>query len=127
MVRLSPMQSTYDIAAIIKENSAATDIVSVYGSPDRYSDLPFYLGRRIMIVGSDRGTLTRESEQADNAPITTGWFSGLDEIVRQIQTEKTKRVFCLMEKDRLDELKDRGLKDFRVWMDSHGRILISNH
>jgi len=127
MIRLSPLQSTADIASLINENSTAEDTVAVYASPDRYSDLPFHLKKRIVIVGSDRGTLTRESMQEENKSIAAGWFLGLDEIVQQIQSEKTKRIFCLMEKDRLDELKSRGLKDFRIWMENHDRILISNH
>ncbi len=127
MIRLSPLQSTADFASIIQENSNSEDMIAAYGSPDRYSDLPFHLKRRIVIVGSDRGTMTRESRQEENKSLTEGWFFELSEFATVMQKSTPQRIFCLMESDRLKELQNLGLKDFRIWMESHGRILISNH
>lgn len=127
MLKLSPIQSTADFASLINANSTPEDTVAVYASPDRYSDLPFYLQKRIIIVGSDRGTLNRESRQEENKSLAAGWFLDLGELIHLMQKEPARRIFCLMEKDRLKDLQNLGLKDFRTWMISHDRILISNH
>lgn len=127
MLRLSPMQSTSDFAALINSNSKPEDSVAVFASPDRFSDLPFYLKKRIIVVGSDRGTLTRESRQEENKDLAEGWFLDLGGLIHLMQKEPNRRIFCLMEQDRLKELQNLGFKDFRTWMISHDRVLISNH
>ena len=127
MLRLSPLQSTADFASILRENSKPEDAVAVYASPDRFSDLPFYLEKRVIVVGSDRGTLNRESRQEENKNLAAGWFFELFDFVLFMQKNPSRRIFCLMEKNRLQEMRDNGLKDFRIWMESHGRVLISNH
>ncbi len=127
MLKLSPMQSTADFAAIIRENSKPEDAVAVYASPDRFSDLSFYVSKRVVIVGSDRGTLNRESRQEENKALAEGWFYEPGGFVQWMQNEPTRRIFCLMEKDRLKELQNSGLKDFRLWVESQDRVLISNH
>ena len=126
MLKLSPIQSTVNFADIIRENSKPDDIVAVFSSPDRFSDLPFYLERRVAIVGADRGTLNRESRQQENAALAEGGFYEIGVLLERIQNEKTKRIFCLLEKDRLPELLKQGMKDYRIWMESYDRVLISN-
>ncbi len=125
MLRLSPMQSTVNFASMIQENSKPEDSIAVYASPDRFSDLPFYLERRVIIVGSDRGTLNRESRQEENK--SAGWFYELFDFVQLMKKNNGSRIFCLMEKNRLKELQALGLKDFRFWAESQDRILISNY
>lgn len=126
MLRLSPMQSTSDFAALLRENSKPGDIIAIFGSPDRFSDFPFYLEQRVAIAGADRGTLARESFQEENKSNVKGWFYDLGDLSRLIQAEKTQRIFCLLDKKRLKEMTGYGMKDFRIWMESHDRILISN-
>lgn len=125
MLRLSPMMSSVEFAEILKKESTPEDIIAIYSSPDHFSDFPFYLQRRVLVVGSDRGTLTQESLEPDEED-AKGWFLSLENFLKNIHENKTKRIFCLLEKERLPHLKALGFETYRVWLESHDRILISN-
>ena len=74
MVKLSPLQSTYTFASELAPQLRPQNIVAVYASPDHFSDLPFRLKRRIMTVGSDRGTLAQESMEKRHLEDSKKWF-----------------------------------------------------
>lgn len=126
MLRLSPQQSVFEFAQILKQQASKEDMIAVYASPDRFSDLPFYLERRIVIAGSGRGTLERESREADHLENSKNWFYELSDFVNLMKKDP-RRIFCLMEKDRLKEMTELGLGYFKIWRESYDRILISNY
>ena len=121
---ISPFQSTWDYAEVLKSRLKPGDVAAVYGSPDKFSDFPFHLKQRVLIVGSDRGTLDRQSrqmpftEQKKNF-LETGEFISLFK-------EASARVFCLVPEKKFRELKDAGLQTYEVLMAEHGKMLISN-
>ncbi len=125
MLQLSPFMSTKAFSDYLKQHASATDLIAVYASPDSFSDFPFYLQRRVIVIGGDRGTATQESTEEGEDDIE-GWFYGRDEFTKNILPDRTKRVFCLLKKERLDELRQAGLSSFQILMESYDRILISN-
>ena len=125
MIRLSPFMSTFDYAQYLKPLLKEADIVAVYASPDHFSDLPFYLERRVVVVGSDRGTLAEESVDADDAQEDKNWFLESGSFVRLFNARES-RVFCLLKSDGLDELVRVGLEKYTVLKAGDGKLLISN-
>jgi len=125
MIRLSPFMSTFDYAQYLKPFLKQTDIVAVYSSPDHFSDLPFYLKRRVVVVGSDRGTLAEESADADEANKNKDWFLESGAFVRLFNA-RGSRVFCLLKADTLNELVHVGLGKYTVLKAGYGELLVSN-
>lgn len=125
MKMISPLQSSYDYAELIKTHLKKDDIVAVMASPDEFSDLPFYLERRVMVVGTDKGTLTYESEESDHGLETAEWFVSKGELAAMFR-EKRKRIFCLMESHKLQEFINAGIQGFVVLKEGHGKLLVSN-
>jgi 4-amino-4-deoxy-L-arabinose transferase-like glycosyltransferase len=122
---ITPYQSTYDYAELIKTTLKPEDRVAVYSSPDRFSDLPFHLKRRIIVVGADRGTLSETSRDPDDAEEMKGWF--LDNGVFAAEFNKREiRYFCLTEIEKFHEVEEAGVKDYKILKKDHGMILISN-
>ena len=99
--------------------------MAVYASPDHFSDLPFHLKRRVMVVGSDRGTIGEQVRDPKNAPSSAGWFPETADFAKLFNGAE-KRVYCLVDEGDLHELTDAGLKDPVVVEESFGRTLISN-
>jgi len=125
MVRLSPLESTYAFAQEIKPQLNSEDVVAIFSSPDHFSDFPFLLERRVMVVGTDRGTLAQESEEEEHQVESREWFLEPQQFVQMFNT-KERRVFCLLQEERLRNLQDRGLENFREIKRGHGKLLITN-
>ncbi|MCB9799200.1 MAG: glycosyltransferase family 39 protein [Candidatus Omnitrophica bacterium] len=125
MIVMSPLQSTYESAEIIQDMAGPDDLVAVYGSPDRFSDLPFHLQKRIVIVSTDRGTLDRESREPEHAEYNEGWFFNPYEFVQFFNTSD-KRIFCLLETDRFQELQQLNLSKYSVLRNQNGTMLMIN-
>ena len=109
----------------MKEKWREGDVAAVYASPDRFSDLPFHLARRVMVVGSDHGTLKEELEEPQHADDVKRWFPDAGEFVRLFLSRKG-RIFCLLEEKNLGSLQHLGLDDYKVIQRGGGRVLISN-
>lgn len=126
MLKLSPLMSTESFSNYLKNHAHEKDIVAVFASPDSFSDLPFYLRRRIVVVGTDRGTLTQESAEKDETD-AEGWFYSASDFAALAKNSRPNKVFCLLKKDKTDELQKAGLTSFQILMESHGRILIASN
>ncbi|HLD50711.1 MAG TPA: glycosyltransferase family 39 protein [bacterium] len=123
---ISPFQSTRDYADFLKSRMRPGDVAAVYASPDKFSDFPFYMKQRIMIVGSDRGTLAGQSRQMPLAEqkenfLETGEFAALFNAPSTL----SGRVFCLVPAKKIQELVSAGLRRYEVVMAGHGKLLIS--
>ncbi|MBP9733041.1 MAG: glycosyltransferase family 39 protein [Candidatus Omnitrophica bacterium] len=125
MQSLSRHLSVYEFAQAIREDLTEQDVVAMYSSPDRFSDFPFHLKRRVMVVGGDRGTIRQESEDPDNALEVARWFIGLGDFARMFN-QRTQRVYCLTEDEKMGELTEAGLRDPVVVKRLTERVLISN-
>ncbi|MSR77687.1 MAG: phospholipid carrier-dependent glycosyltransferase [Candidatus Omnitrophica bacterium] len=124
MVKLSPFQSSFEYAEVLKPLLKTGDEVAIFSSPDRFSDFPFYLKKRVIIVGPDRGTLRNQSIELE-IDQQREYFLQIDDFVRSFNA-KTRRQFCLMEEDRLQELLLKGLREPIIVKKDYGHILISN-
>ena len=68
------------------------DGVAIYASPDRFSDLPFHLKKRVIIVGSDYGTLAEELDEPEHQEDLKHWFYSAGTFVHLFEN-KSKRFF----------------------------------
>lgn len=125
MIRLSPSQSTKVFADVLRPILKDSDLVASYGSPDHFSDFPFFLERRVAIVGPDRGTLALGSKDEDYAETVDDWFFDKQTLAKFFN-ERNIRTFCLIDEDQLPRLIENGLSNYKILHRSHGRILISN-
>ena len=125
MFFLSPYFSTYKESQTLKFLWKEGDTIAVYSSPDHFSDLPFHLQKRIMVVGSDFGTLTSEVEERQHEKELDRWFLSAGKFVELFSLGKT-RMFCLMKAKSLGELQHLGLRKLSVINEGAGKILISN-
>ena len=125
MLRMSPLQSTEAFAAELHPVLTQEDRVAVYGSPDRVSDFPFHLRRRIMIVGSDRGTLRVESLEDSRENQSADWFLSADDFAKRFK-ETERRVYCLLEEENISHFTQRQVTDYRVIKRGGGKLLIAN-
>lgn len=120
---ISPIQSSQAYAALLKTELRPGDITAAYSSPDHFSDFPFYLGRRIMIVGSDRGTLQGQSEEL-SAEETKNSFLSAGDFVNLLSAPPRGRVFCLVPQEKFHELREAGLQNYKVMKEDRENLLI---
>lgn len=125
MKTISPFESAFEFARVVDQRARKGDTVAVYASPDRFSDFIFYLGRRVVIAGSDRGSLTEESLEPEQAQDAKELFLGASDFVLQFNA-RTRRIFCLLENKKLRMLEEQGLKDYFVIRKVGRKQLISN-
>jgi len=118
---LSTYEEAVQLKALIKEG----DEVAVFASPDRFSDLSYHLEKRILVVGSDRGTLGEELKEAKYTEDAQKWFPSTDEFLRLFNT-RSGRIYCLMEEKNLPELQHLGLSSYKIIRQGGGKLLISN-
>ena len=125
MRSLSPYFSTEVFAQKIRGQLAPEDVVAVYASPDRFSDLPFHLDRRVMVVGSDRGTIGEEARDPEHAQEAAEWFPDTGTFVGRFNARE-KKIYCLIDKEDLPELHRAGMKGESVVLEHSNRMLIAN-
>jgi 4-amino-4-deoxy-L-arabinose transferase-like glycosyltransferase len=121
---VTPFESSYAFIQELKPQLKDGDTVAIFASPDRFSDIPYYLKRRIMVVG-DRGTLSVPTQRKKYAHEVKKWFL-TDMEFSHFFNDRSQRVFCLMETENLQYLQQAGIKDFTVLKEGHEKILISN-
>lgn len=126
MRAISPFQSSYDSAQILKSRAQSNDEVAIYASPDRFSDFMFHLGRRVIVVGSDRGSLALGSQKSENSEEMKKWFLETGVFV-QMFNAREKRIVCLLDEKKLQQLKDSGLGNYVTLKAGEGQLLISNY
>lgn len=122
---ISPYQSTYSLAKGLKPLLRDTDRVAVYSSPDHFSDFMFHLRRRVIVASGDRGTLTAESEEADNLEDSARWFYAPDAFAKEFREAKD-RFYLLLDTESLEDFKGRGVGPYRVLQRSGGKMVITN-
>ncbi|OGW89177.1 MAG: hypothetical protein A3G33_00625 [Omnitrophica bacterium RIFCSPLOWO2_12_FULL_44_17] len=125
MKKIGPFQSSFAYAEVLNSKLQSGDMLAVYASPDEFSDIPFYLKRRVVVVGPDKGTLTYEADEPDHAEENKKWFISREQMV-SIFNENQVRVYCLMEQDKFQDLLNIGIKNYRILKEGFGKLLISN-
>ncbi len=122
---ITPFQSTYPLAKGLKPLLKPDDRVAVFSSPDHFSDFIFHLERRVIVVGSDRGTLTDESQEDENQKNMKDWFLSSAEMAR-LFNEGKERFYVVVDEEKLPELHDYGVKDYRTLHHVGKKLLITN-
>ncbi len=122
---ITPFQSTYPLAQSLAPLLKPEDKVAVFASPDHYSDLIFHLRRRVIVVGSDRGTLTEESQQEENLEKMKEWFLSSEEMSKRFNAGE-QRFFVVVDDEKLEELHNYGVKEYRTLQRSGQKLLITN-
>lgn len=125
MPSLSGIHSTTAFASILKPLLQRQDLVAIYASPDHFSDLPFHLKRRVIVVGSDRGTLYHESMEDNQKDASRHWFMSAESFSRLFNSG-TQTIYCLLDKDKLQQLEQTGLRNYQIIKEDSGKILIVN-
>ncbi|MBU3759676.1 MAG: phospholipid carrier-dependent glycosyltransferase [Candidatus Omnitrophica bacterium] len=122
---ISPYQSTHAFAEVLRGQLRPEDRVAVYSSPDHFSDFMFHLQRRVIVVGSDRGTLTEESAEPDHKEESQLWFFEDQHLVREFKNP-SGRFYLLLDEDNLPKLESYGIAPYRMLLHEGRKILISN-
>ena len=122
---ISPLESTYLFAKAVKSEIKKGDKVAIYASPDHFSDFIFYLKKRIIIAGEDRGTLDQISRTPKYEKSSRPYFMGTGDFAKFFNKSK-ERVFCLLDAKRISNLENYGLKDYKVLKKGYKKLLISN-
>ena len=78
-----------------------------------------------MIIGSDWGELGALYNDPRYSDDMKQWFLDAPQFARLFK-DKQSRFFCLLDEDKLPELKGQGLGDFHIVRKAYGRLLISN-
>lgn len=125
MRAITPFESTFVFAEAIRHDLKEGDSAAMFSSPDHFSDFPFHLRRRVMVVGPDRGSLTDESLEPEHAEEMKKWFLSIEEFVR-VFNSRGQRIFCLTEEEEFHYLEEAGLKDYTAVKKGFGKLLISN-
>jgi 4-amino-4-deoxy-L-arabinose transferase-like glycosyltransferase len=115
--KLAERKCTPELARIAGRLARAGDIVACYGWYQQ--GLPFYSGRRVLMVGC-KGELEFGSEQGDNS----AWFisrSAFDKL-----WDSQLRLFALVKDSDLDGLKKETKTPVRILGQKSNIILISN-
>ena len=112
MENLDPLQSTKELATALKAILKPQDTLAIYGGFEDFSDLPFYLKRRVMIVGTNVGELTYGSRIGDQRE----WFMSEDDFRNHIAKalREGKKVYCLAQKNEYNELLEKGIRNWDV-------------
>ena len=125
MLWISPHQSTYDFAQFLKTRLQPGDHVAIMASPDHYSDLPFHLRQRIVVVGGNRGTLGPQSNKPDHLEESRAWFWDDDVFARKFNG-RGERIYLLLKKKKIGDLNSIGISEYKVLKTGGGKILVSN-
>ncbi len=125
MKEISPYQSTYSFAEYLKTRVNTNTLIGVLGSPDSFSDFPFYLKRRIKLVGPDRGTLTEQSLKRGNEAMAREWFPSMEEFTAQFE-DRSRPAYCLVRQKYIPEFERAGMKNYKVPLKIGKVLLISN-
>lgn len=122
---ISPYQSTAAFARGLLPMLRPEDKVAIFSSPDHFSDFMFHLRRRVIVVGSDRGTLTAESKEPDHFEDTRLWFYETHVMVEAFKKAE-QRFYVLLDMENLVKLEDLGIAPYRVLQKSGQKLLITN-
>ena len=125
MKGVTPYLSTYEAAGTLQRVMKEGDEVAMFSSPDHFSDFPFHLAKRVIVVGSDRGTLSKELQGSEYADDVSYWFPTASEFVRRFNS-RSERLFCLSDEEDMKQLEHIGLVSYKVVQKGGGKLLISN-
>lgn len=125
MRKITPYQSSYAFAELINRQITEDSLVAVYASPDEFSDFPFYLQKRIIVLGTDRGTLTHEYEESKHHHDLKKWFMKTGRFV-EIFNEGKIPVYCLMLTEKRDAFLRDGYQNYHILKEDKYKTLIAN-
>jgi hypothetical protein len=92
LVLVEPHHSTKAVAEVIKARAGAGDLIAHEGSLEYSAALPYYTGRRIIVVNGSRGDL----DFASRLPEANGWFVDTPGLARL--WEGSHRVFLVTQR-----------------------------
>ncbi len=112
MESLDPLQSSKELACVLKGMLKPKDTLAIYGGLEHFSDLPFYLKRRVMIVGTNIGELRYGSQIGDQKQ----WFLSVEEFRDYLAkaAREGKKVYCIAKKNEYNELLEKGIQNMTV-------------
>ena len=91
---VEPHHSAAPVSAVLTAMARPADVVAVEGSLEYSAALPFYTGRRIVVVNGERGDL----DIASRRPDARGWF--LDSAGLGRRWQEDARVFLVTQRPR---------------------------
>lgn len=91
---IEPHHSAAAVSNAITAAAAPADVVAHEGSLEYSAALPFYTGRRVLVVNGERGDL----ETASRRPEGRGWFIDTPELARRWREEP--RIFLVTQRTR---------------------------
>ena len=91
---VEPHHSAAPVAAALRGMAASGDVVAHEGSLEYSAALPFYSGRRVVVVNGERGDL----DIASRRPEARGWF--LDTAGLVVQWQSGPRIFLVTQRPR---------------------------
>ncbi len=122
MERLDPLQSTKEMAQTLKGVLKPEDTLAVYDGYEAFSDLPFYLKRRVMLVGTNIGELTYGSRIGDQK----AWFQSVEDFQDHLKRAAVegKNVYCVVKKKKYNELVEKGIRNMDILLRSPKGIVL---
>lgn len=125
ILKISPYQSTFDFAQTLKPILKEADSVAILASLDHFSDFPFYLRKRLIVVGREWKDSSGDSRDPRERVEIQGWFMSQDQFKTEFN-KRQKRYFCLLDEKNLESLTSVGIKEYFVVKRETDRLLISN-
>ncbi len=112
MEKLDPLQSSKELSRLLNRHLRPQDTLAIYGGFEDFSDLPFYTGRRIMIVGTNIGELSYGSRLGDNK----SWFLSEDAFREHLRQARLRgeNVYCIAQENEYNELLEKGIQNLEV-------------
>ena len=92
LVLVEPHHSAKAVAEVVRARAGAGDLVAHEGSLEYSAALPYYTGRRIIVVNGQRGDL----DFASRLPEASGWF--VDTPGLALVWEEPHRVFLVTQR-----------------------------
>ena len=114
--RIAEKKSSKELALQVARRSSADAVVASFGYEQ---GLPFYAGRRVVVVG-DRNELDFGSHQGDQS----AWFIDLPQF--RVLWDGNKPVFALLKEEDLASLTEAVTSPIRVLDRNRRRVLITN-
>jgi hypothetical protein len=95
---IEPHHSAAAVSSAIRAAAAPADVIAHEGSLEYSAALPFYTGRRVLVVNGVRGDL----ETASRRPEGRGWFVDTAELARRWQAGP--RIFLVTQRPRAQSI-----------------------
>ncbi|MDP8263153.1 MAG: glycosyltransferase family 39 protein [Candidatus Ancaeobacter aquaticus] len=121
MEKLDTTQSSYVfVEEIAKRDPENRSRVVIIGRNEHFSDLGFYLKKRIVLVGDDWGELNF----GKSYDTSEKYFLSIEDFLKSL--DPNEKVYCVLKKSSYNDWVKDSLPDFHIIKDMRKRLLISN-